>query len=517
MNDKKIEIMIHATNEKYFSELIKSLEAAIIPENFLVEVQPVTGEEKYFAYETARQASDAKYKIYLDERAIITDRNFLNELLRIFRADEKIGAIGTSGAIELSTHGVSLTSHKRADENYFGEVEMLDGFLFATQYDLPWRTDYSDNYFGGQAQCAEFKRAGYKLFIGGSWIYYRGENFKLNDASRKKFLEEYSADLFPLVTVIIPTFNRPKYFREALESALAQTYRNIEVVISDNSTEDDTEKLVQNYLYDARIKYFRHKDFNANDNWNFARDYDNPAAEYVNWLMDDDLFYPTKIETMIEIYRNNPEISLVTSARHVIDANGRIIANAVTFFENTAKMTGDEAGKLLMTTFKNFIGEPTTVLIKKKYLRGGDLCWHEDERGFFNLIDVSTWLHILTQGDLFFLNEPLSCYREHPEIASGWAYTPPLMAVQWAKLIKSAWERKIFLKTEEDFRRAIIAWLEFPVVRGLTMPLSKKYHGAEVVTLEKTLVAMAKSLLNGYRIELPPVEYSAQDKFKTVR
>ena len=168
MNDKKIEIMIHATNEKYFSELIKSLEAAIIPENFLVEVQPVTGEEKYFAYETARQASDAKYKIYLDERAIITDRNFLNELLRIFRADEKIGAIGTSGAIELSTHGVSLTSHKRADENYFGEVEMLDGFLFATQYDLPWRTDYSDNYFGGQAQCAEFKRAGYKLFIGGS-------------------------------------------------------------------------------------------------------------------------------------------------------------------------------------------------------------------------------------------------------------------------------------------------------------------------------------------------------------
>ena len=47
----------------------------------------------------------------------------------------------------------------------------------------------------------------------------------------------------PLVSVIIPTFNNPKYFKLALESALNQTYKNIEVVISDSSTNDDTEKL----------------------------------------------------------------------------------------------------------------------------------------------------------------------------------------------------------------------------------------------------------------------------------
>ncbi len=387
MNAKKFEIIIHATDEAACSRLIQSLQAINVPENFSAEIQPVTGDEKYFAYDTAMRSSDAKYKIYIDEHAIITDENFLIELLEIFR-DGSIGAVGTSGAIELSTHGISLNSIKRTDKNFRGEVEVVDGFFFATQYDLPWRHDlFADNFFGGQAQCVEFKRAGYKVFVGGDWIDYGG-NFTLDEASRQKFLDEYSADLFPLVTIIIPTFNRPKFFREALESALNQTYRNIEIVISDDSTIDDTEHLIQDYLADVRIKYFRHKGFTADDNWNFLRDYDNPAAEYVNWLMDDDLFYPTKIEKMVEVYRNFPDVSLVTSAKDFIDAEGNVTGNNQHLAHHDVKVPGCEAGRLLFLN-TNYIGEPTTVLIRKKFLRDNDLCWHDDERGFFNLLDVS--------------------------------------------------------------------------------------------------------------------------------
>ena len=73
MDDRKIEIIVHVTNENFFARLVASLEFVDVPENFSVEVQPVTGDEKFFAYETARLASDAKYKIYLDERAVITN------------------------------------------------------------------------------------------------------------------------------------------------------------------------------------------------------------------------------------------------------------------------------------------------------------------------------------------------------------------------------------------------------------------------------------------------------------
>ena len=138
MDDRKIEIIVHVTNENFFARLVASLEFVDVPENFSVEVQPVTGDEKFFAYETARLASDAKYKIYLDERAVITNENFLAELPKIF-SDEQIGIVGTSGAIQLSTHGISLTSIKRTDENFSGEVDAVDGFFVATQHDLPWR------------------------------------------------------------------------------------------------------------------------------------------------------------------------------------------------------------------------------------------------------------------------------------------------------------------------------------------------------------------------------------------
>ena len=519
MNEKKMEFMIHLTGDSLTPELLNSLESLIAPEGFVIEVQPVTGDEKYFAYETAMRASDAKYKIYLDDRAIITKADFLIDLLAIFQSDAKIGAVGTSGAIELSTNGISFNSAKRTDKDYSGEVDMLDGYLFATQYDLPWRhEEFQDNFFGGQAQCTEFKRAGYKLFVAAQvepWISYEEIEFHSDKASYQKFLDEYSKDLFPLVTVIIPTFNRPKYFKEALDSALSQSYRNIEVVISDNSTDDATEQLVKGYD-DARIKYFRHEGFNAHDNWNFARSYNNPAAEYVNWLMDDDLFYTKKLETMIEVYRNNPDVSLVTSKRNIIDATGKIIGEVPTPFKTSEKMDGIKAGEILFSNFQNYIGEPTTVLIRKKFLRDNDLCWNADERGFFNLIDMSTWCQLLTQGNLYFIDEVLSSYRAHLEIASGWVYTPPLLAIQWAKLIKQAWEQKIFIKTEKEIRTSILAWFDFPALRGLNLSHQRDYHGAEVKTLEKYFVAMAQALSNGYKIELPPVEYSEQDAIKKI-
>ena len=515
MNEQKIEFIIHATAEAASTELLKSLGQVFVPKKFFSEVKVIRGGSKYSAYNAAMQSSDAKYKIYLDERAVITNKNFLFELLKIFDGDKKIGVVGTSGAIELSTHGISLYSIKRAAKNYICEAQVVDGFFFATQYDLPWRDDlFKDNYFGGQAQCVEFCRAGYKVFIGGDWISFDTGTLTFDESSRNNFLREYSADLFPLVSIIIPTFNRPKWFKEALDSALHQTYRNIEIVISDNSTNDDTEKLIQSYLEDAPIKYFRHKNFNAHDNWNFARDYNNPAAEYVNWLMDDDLFYPTKIEKMIEVYRNNPDVSLVTSKRHYINTEGQITGEAPVPFKNSGKMAGEAVGNFLFKTFMNFIGEPTTVLIRKKFLRNSDLCWHDDERGFFNLVDMSTWFQLLSKGDMFFLDEPLSCCRHHSGIASLYSYTHSLVAVQWAKMIKSAWERKIFLRSKEDVRVSILRWFAELGVKRLEISLANKYHGKEVETLEKYFVAMAEALSNDYKIKLPPVEYSEQDNVR---
>ncbi|EJR60846.1 hypothetical protein IIO_03180 [Bacillus cereus VD115] len=59
---------------------------------------------------------------------------------------------------------------------------------------------------------------------------------------------EEAIDQMPLVSVLIPTYNRPHYFEKALCSVLEQTYPNIEIIIGDDSTNDETEKVLQKYL-----------------------------------------------------------------------------------------------------------------------------------------------------------------------------------------------------------------------------------------------------------------------------
>ena len=75
----------------------------------------------------------------------------------------------------------------------------------------------------------------------------------------------------PLVTIAIPTYNRADgYLRDALKSAMNQTYENIEIVVSDNCSPDNTEDYIKG-IDDPRIRYFRQKEgILPNDNFNFC-------------------------------------------------------------------------------------------------------------------------------------------------------------------------------------------------------------------------------------------------------
>ena len=303
----------------------------------------------------------------------------------------------------------------------------------------------------------------------------------------------------PLVSVIIPTFNNPKYFKLALESALNQTYKNIEVVVSDSSTNDDTEKIVNKYLRkDKRIKYFHHKNFSLNENWNFCRHYNNPDAEFVNWLMDDDLFYPRKIKTMLEIYSDNPKISLVASNYDFIDANGKILpkAEGVEELNDYGEIYGDVAGRILFILEKNYIGNLTNVLIKKKFLRDNDLCYCADEKGAYPLADVSTWLQLLSKGNLYFIDTPLSAQRFQSD-------NDAIFAMCWANLIKCFWKEKIFLEMISDVRFAFLGWMK-NAAKIFMNAKEKDFHGEKLTALEDLNIAMAEALHGDYEIIFPP-------------
>jgi len=102
-----------------------------------------------------------------------------------------------------------------------------------------------------------------------------------------------------LVSVIIPAHNAEKYIKEAIDSALAQTYKNIEIIVVDDSSTDDTKGIVLSYA-DPRIRLVTHEDsLNHGPCKSRHLGYTLSKGAYIAFLDDDDIFLPQKIEKQV--------------------------------------------------------------------------------------------------------------------------------------------------------------------------------------------------------------------------
>lgn len=135
----------------------------------------------------------------------------------------------------------------------------------------------------------------------------------------------------PLVTVILPTFERARYLREAIDSALAQTYGDFVLSIGDNSRDDATEQVVREYD-DPRITYRRHPE-NLGQQGNWLWLIENAATPYVASLHDDDVWMPDFLERTVPLIEADPSVSMVFGDYELIDADGRLLV------EETEAMT----------------------------------------------------------------------------------------------------------------------------------------------------------------------------------
>lgn len=125
-----------------------------------------------------------------------------------------------------------------------------------------------------------------------------------------------------LVSIGLPTYNRSHYIREALDSLLSQTYRNFELIISDNASTDDTQKICEEYVKkDRRIKYIKQKE-NIGGFENFRFVFHQARGEYFMWASDDDLWEPTFISELVSLLSSVSSAVLAISLIVNIDAKG---------------------------------------------------------------------------------------------------------------------------------------------------------------------------------------------------
>jgi glycosyltransferase involved in cell wall biosynthesis len=118
-----------------------------------------------------------------------------------------------------------------------------------------------------------------------------------------------------IVSVIIPTYNRSAYLLEAIESVISQTYKNIEIIVIDDGSSDDTKEKLRPYL--NKIKYV----FIENGGPARARNVgmEMASGEYIAFLDSDDLYYPYKIEIQVAILNKHHGVSLVCSELSAIN------------------------------------------------------------------------------------------------------------------------------------------------------------------------------------------------------
>lgn len=130
----------------------------------------------------------------------------------------------------------------------------------------------------------------------------------------------------PLVTIGIPTYNRVRGLQHTIDCALAQNYENIEILIADNCTEQETEmiNLIRIYSNNSKIRYYRH-DQNRGALYNFEFILRNANGEFCIWFCDDDDYNdPDLIPNYVSALISNPNSVLAMGTVEYIDGIGKI-------------------------------------------------------------------------------------------------------------------------------------------------------------------------------------------------
>lgn len=127
----------------------------------------------------------------------------------------------------------------------------------------------------------------------------------------------------PRVTIGVPVYNGERFLAEALEAALAQTFQDFELIISDNASTDRTEAICREYAArDARIRYHRNAtNLGATRNYNVL--FEMARGSYFKWAAYDDLYSPNFLEQAVAVLEQQPEVMVVYGKSFKLDEQGQ--------------------------------------------------------------------------------------------------------------------------------------------------------------------------------------------------
>ncbi len=203
----------------------------------------------------------------------------------------------------------------------------------------------------------------------------------------------------PLVSVVIPVYNGENYLKEAIDSALAQTYAPIEVLVVNDGSTDRTEEIALSY--GDRIRYFSKENGGVSTALNMGIAH--MCGEYFSWLSHDDLYKPNKIE--LEIAALSGDLTRIAYSDYaVIDKDGATIAT----MDIAKKYPNADLTFGLFPILRQVLNGCSLLIYRSHFTRVGMF----DERLRVTQ-DYDLWFKMFRGVELVYVNEPLVMMREH--------------------------------------------------------------------------------------------------------
>jgi glycosyltransferase involved in cell wall biosynthesis len=206
------------------------------------------------------------------------------------------------------------------------------------------------------------------------------------------------------VSIIIPTYNRARFLGDAVASALAQTYRDFEIIIVDDGSTDNTGELVTQYP--PEVRYFRQ----ANRGVSAARNKGIELArgEYLCFLDSDDRLLPDALQKNVSFLDRHPEVGYCYGQIERIDENGRKLRmqKARGASKNCVRDGTEQISRLL---FRGDISILTVLTRRSRLLEAGLF-----DTGLTIGEDIDMWLRLAMRYPVGYLAEPLGQVRAHP-------------------------------------------------------------------------------------------------------
>lgn len=211
----------------------------------------------------------------------------------------------------------------------------------------------------------------------------------------------------PLVSIIIPNFNHSMYLDQSIQSALHQSYKNIEIIINDNCSTDNSIEVAMKYLKDGVVI---HKNPQNIYNFNYDILYKHIRGDYFLLLCADDIIRENFVEKAVDIMEKNHSIGFVHGERDYIDENG-VVTELDPFFNCSFMANGADMLSIFMLTD---VGQSAQALIRTTAFEKAGR--HDTESDHLN-IDREQWFRLSMVSDYAYIRAKSALIRM-PEATS---------------------------------------------------------------------------------------------------